>query len=267
MKKIINLCALFMLLAATSCSSDDPVTTQTYTITTNNRSLTADASDDDVYFSQTTATLAFDLTNYTVSITSSALLDESKRSVSFTTPAMQLTATSNGIYTFTDKANATNGISGFHGYVNLSTGMTWFTYTVDDTYTIHTTSQLLYAYTTTTLNVDGTSPYSHAQSAYCFVMDETGESCTLQISNFIFDNTGTVQVEQVDYENLKVKVTATGYTVTGVEVMPTNGSERFKLYDVNFAINKQGCAMLGTYVCNDYNVLVRGTGFATDVNP
>lgn|GEM_PF-1017152 len=268
MKKVSK---MFLLMAAlvgmglfTACTnSDDPQNTYTYSSSVINRAL----SDDGVYFSQSTVSMTINLTDNTIVLSSAAVLDEDKSSVSFTTPELKLgnlaDATSSGnVYTFAATTVSSN-VTHLQGYLDWGTGMLWFTYIADDDRQVYSSTQLLYAYTTTSIAAEGKSPYKHTQSAYCMVVDEAGENCKLQIASLL-DGSGATLSSLAEYEGLTFTPTTTGYKVKASKVSPVSGN--YDLTNVDLWMDRQGRNIEGSFVCNGCTYTVSGTMFGESIN-
>jgi len=254
--------ALVALMGLASCSDDNSTNTYSYTVATNNRALTATNVDATPYFSQTSTSIELDLTNYTIVVNTSALFNDEGDGISFATPTMTLTydnSMASGTYAF--KSSSVNtSVSQLQGMIDLTTGTLYMSYQVDGEYQVYATSQLLYTYCNTTISAESASPYSHIQSSYCFLLDESGKTCTMQISNFIGSNSGVVLSSTLNFPSLTLTPTSTGYKVTAVEAKSSSsGDGAYKLEDVNVVIDRQGRTVMGSFTYDDRSFVFKGS--------
>ena len=136
----------------------------------------------------------------------------------------------------------------------------WFTFNEGSTRMV-CTSELLYAYTKTTItNPDNGNHSINPQSAYSFALAANGQTCALTIYNFMSNLNDAIDVTKVDFEGLTVTQTVTGYTITADEVASAyNGY--YTLSDVNFNLNDQGKVINGSFKCKGLDFTVTGNMF------
>ena len=258
MKK--TLICLFAVLASvmfTACNNDDDHENKyEVTMAINNRAFNGD----DVVFSQGTAKVEINYTNMFIKFTAD-YKDGNGQTHSITTPDMKLYSNKNTVYTFNNIASNTyTGIDQLTGYIDLATGMLWYTFD-DGVSPVVSTSQLQYAYTTTTItNPDNDNHVSHDQSAYVFALDAKGESCIMQIYNFIPNITGSVQASEIQYKGLAVTLTTTGYHITASEV-ESSYKGFYTITDLDVLIDYNGHVMTGSFKCNDLDFDISGRLF------
>ena len=205
-KSFIYLFAMLAAVMLTACGSDDkPINKQTVTMTINSRAIEGD----NIVFSQGSAKVEFDYTNMFIMFTSE-YKDVDGQSHTITTPEMKLYPSGGMIYSFNNMASNTyTGIDALTGYIDLSSGMMWYSFESSNCL-VYCTTQLLYAYTTTTItNPENDNIFNHEQSAYLFALDARGEKCVMKISNFIPNTNGTVQASEILYDGLTVTPTTT----------------------------------------------------------
>jgi len=266
MKKFFYLFAFVALMGLSACDdSDDPVSTISYTVDTNNRALSQENPMTDPRFSQTTTEITLDMNNYTIALTGSVVLTEGGETVHFTTPTVKLSYNYSGYYVFMSNETNNTRVTGVNGYLDYSTGMLWYYYEIDGLYWVYASSHLLYATTTTTITSETGSPYTHSWSAYCFVLDSSGKTCQLQISNLVTSSTGTVTSSVVKFNGLTVVPTRTGYTITADELTSTEDGS-YKLKNVKFEITDQGLTLAGSFAIDEHNFAVSGKAFATSAS-
>ena len=263
MKKLSFL--LFSLLAVTlftACNkSDEPDNRQTVTMTINSRAIDGD----DVVFSQGSAKVELNYSDMLIKFTAD-YKDVDGISHSITTPDMKMSRLSSGssVYEFVSTSSSQMGSNigeSLAGYIDLATGVMWYTINTGSMQVVCST-HLLYAYTTTTItNPDNGNHGSHQQSAYLFALDSKGQTCIMSISNFIGNLNGAVEASEVQYSDLTLTPTATGYTVTADEVESTNYKGSYTLKDVHFIINNQCQVVAGSFKCKDLDYTVSGTLF------
>ena len=263
MKKLSFLfISLLAVTLFTSCNKDDEaVSRQTVNMTINNRAIDGEQ----VVFSQGTAKVELNYIDKTIKFTTD-YNDIDGVPHSIITPDMKMTPVSSSVYEFTSSngnqvGSLTSGT--FSGYIDMSTGMTWYTIN-SGSMEVVSTSHLLYAYSTTDItNPDNDNHGSHQHSAYLFALDSKGETCILQISNFIPNLNGTIEAQEVQYNGLTVTPTATGYKITSEEA-ESSYKGFFKLTDVDFTLNEQCMVIDGSFKCNDLEFKVTGNLFPED---
>ncbi len=258
MKKLSIL--FFSLLAVTlftACNdNDDPVNKQTFTSTINNRMF----DDGEVIFSQGSAKVEVNFTNMTIQFTSD-YRDINGQSHSITTPEMKMINLNGSIYQFDFTGNGDDAMT---GRFDMATGMLWYTFSKDGHFVV-STSQLLYAYSTTTVtNPDNGNHYSHKQSAYLFALDARGEKCVMKISNFAPNIAGAIEAEELQYDGLNVTPTASGYTITASEV---ESSMRgfYTITDLNIVLDAHCRVINGSFKCSDLDFTISGGLFNEQV--
>ena len=268
MKKLsVLFVSLLVVTVFTACNNnDDSSNTQTFTMTINSRAIDGD----DVVFSQGTGKADLDYTNMLIKFNGD-YKDANGLSHTFATPDMKMTGTNTAVRHFTNVASSTyTGIEGLDGYIDFSTGMMWYTFEVGGVKVVSTSCLLyaytmLYAYVTTTItNPDNGNHSSHDHSAYLFGIDTKGETCTMLISNFIPTIGGSVQANEIQYKNLTMTPTATGYTITAAEA---ESSYRgfYTITDLNVNLNDQGRVIEGSFKCNGLEFTISGKMFPNDV--
>lgn len=253
MKKLSIL--FFSLLAVTlftACNDDNdkPVNKQTVNMDINNRAIDGET----VVFSQNKATVEVNFTDMTIKI-STQYTDATEHPHTLTTPEMNLTNEGGMIYSFG------RGTSEVSGYIDFNTSMMWYTIN-NASGLVVSTSQLVYAYSTTTVtNPDNGYTYSHEHSAYLFVLDSKCEKCSMSISNFSPNIAGSIEVGEVQFNNLNVTPTATGYTITADETETINYG--YKITDLNINLNEQCQFINGSFKCKDLEFSITGKLFPT----
>ena len=250
MKKLsFMLLALLAVTLFTACGNDDePVNKQTVSMTVNNRAINGDQ----VVFSQATAKVEVNYTDMTIQF-NTEYKDATEHSHSITTPTMKLTNEGGTVYSF---GKGSNDVS---GYIDFATGMTWFIIN-DNTGIVVSTSQLLYAYSTTTVtNPDNGNHFSHEHSAYLFALDSKCEKCTMQISNLIPNIAGSVEASEVQFNDLTVTASATGYTITAAEAQASN--KTYTITDLNINLSSQCQVINGSFKCKDLEFSITGKVF------
>ena len=260
-KTVIFLFALMAVTVFTACNkSDEPENKQVVNMTINSRAIDGDQ----VLFSQGNAKVELNYSDMLIKFTAD-YKDTDGISHTITTPDMKMTPISSSVYEFrTNFDNQLGGTTGesFAGYIDMNTGVTWYTIHSGSMEVICTT-HLLYAYATTTMtNPDNGNHSSHERSAYLFYLDSKGETCIMSISNFISTLNGSVDAAEVQYKDLDITVTptTTGYIVTADEV-ESNYKGYYTLTDVHFVLNDQCQVIEGSFKCNDLEYTVSGTLF------
>ena len=257
MKKLSFL-LLFLLTVTlfTACTkSDDPVSKQTVNSTINCRMI--DVSDGSVVFSQNTGKIDVNFTDMTIQFTCN-YKDLNGQTQSLTTPVMNLVSQKGSVYYMETGSQAIARV----GRIDLSSGMMFYRNSDPDNGTVLVmTTNLLYAYTTTTMtNPENGNSGSHEQSAYLFALDSRGETCIMRISNFMSNMNGAVDAPEVQYEGLTVTPNGYGYKITAPSV-ESDYKGFYTLTDVDFNLTEQGEVINGSFKCNGLNYTVTGSLF------
>ncbi len=250
MKKLsFMLLALLAVTLFTACGNDDePVNKQTVSMTINNRAIDGDQ----VVFSQAEAKVEMNYTDMEIQF-STEYKDIAEHSHSIATPAMALTNVGGSVYAFG------KGQGEITGYIDFATGMMWFIIN-DNASPVICTSQLLYAYTTTSVtNPDNGNHFNHEHSAYLFALDSKCEKCILRISNFTPNIAGSVEVSEVQFNDLTVTPTSTGYTITADKAEANNKS--YTITDLNITLSSQCQIINGSFKCKDLDFTIMGKVF------
>lgn len=248
--------ALTAMVMLTSClnDNDEPNTKQTLSGPINSRAI----DNDTVVFSQGKIEVEVNFTGNLIKLTTD-FKDTNGQSHTVTTPEMQMIAVSSSVYEFTTsmiQQTGSNFGESLGGYIDIATGMMWFTINSGTTQVVCTT-HLLYPYTNTTItNPDNGNHGTHQQSAYYFTFDAKGETCSLTISYFICNLNEAVNYEKIQFNGLTLTPTTTGYVITATEVESIN--KAVSLTDVNFVVDNQCQVINGSFKCNDLEFNVAG---------
>ena len=262
MKKLsFLLLSLMAMTLLTACNNgNEPSTVQKLTSTINCRAIEGDV----VVFSQGTANVEVDYTNMVIKFTST-YVDMDGHSTTLTTPEMKLKNVSPTVYEFSASGSQQVGgsnVESLNGYVDFGTGMMWYSIKTASS-EIVCTSQILYAYSTTEISNPDNDDYGiHQKSAYLFAIDSKGETCTLQISNFMSNVNGNVDAPMVEYVNLTLLPTVTGYEITA-DAVESNYKGYYTLTDVDFTLDEQCLSINGSFKCNGLEYVVKGPLFQT----
>jgi len=251
MKKFfIFIFALTAMTLFTACGDDDePANKQTVTMTVNNRAI--DGAN--VVFSQSTATVQVNYTDMMIQF-NTEYKDANGNSHTIATPSMKMVNEGGTVYSFG------KGASEVSGYLDFASGMTWFIIN-DNSGIVVCSSQLLYAYLTTTVtNPDNGNHFSHEHSAYLFALDSKGEKCILKISNFTPNIAGSVETSEIQYNDLTVTPTATGYTITADEA-ESSIRGYYTITDLNINLSNQCQVINGSFKCKDLVFTIVGNLF------
>ena len=257
MKKFFYLFAVLALVSLSACNdNDETVNKQTSRMTINNRAVDGD----NVVFSQGIAKVELDYTNMLVQFTTD-YKDINGQSHTITTPQMKLSLQGATVYKF-DVAGSGDftGIEQLTGYIDFATGAMWFSFE-EGSAKVYSSTHLLYNYTTTMVtNPDNNNHFSHDQSAYMFALNAKGDTCTMTISNFIPNMSGSVQAGLIQFSNLTVTPTTTGYTITADEA---ESSYRgfYTITDLDIELDTQGLIIGGSFKCSDLDFTLDGRMF------
>ncbi len=240
-----------------SCINDDPENKLSGKSVINTRAINGDQ----VVFSQGSTTVEMDYSNMTIKFTAD-YKDSDGISHTFTTPEMKMSAESNSVYSFKNTA-ASTGIDNFNGHIDRATNMISYNFNDGSTLVV-STSHLYYAYASTSMsNPDNGNSGSHKQSAYLFALDAKGESCIMQIDNFITNMNGSVDVPQIQYRGLHVVPTTTGYKITA-EKAESNYEGFYAITDLDITLSDQCNTINGTFTCNDIKFAISGKLFPNE---
>ena len=263
MKKLsILILSLLAVTMFTACNdNDEPNNKQTATASINSRTIDGN----DVIFSQGSAKVELNYTEMVIKITAD-YKDANGQTHNLTTPDMKMYSNSNSVYSFNNAASSTYaGIDDFQGFIDFTTGMMWYSFVVDGSTRVVSTTNLLYAYTNTTMtNPENGNHGTHQQSAYLFAPDSKGETCVMRISNFMSNLNGAVDAAEVQYNGLTLTPTTSGYTITADEV-ESNYKGFYTLTDVNITLSTQCQTMSGSFKCNGINYEINGGLFSYSI--
>ena len=249
-KYFYYLCALAALVMFTSClnESDEPERKMSLTLSSVNCQA---INGNDVAFLQGTSKVEMDFAQNLINFTFD-YKDAEGKSHSLATPVMKMSSVNSTACQFSSES--------LNGYIDLPNLIMWFTFNDGSTRMV-CTSELLYAYTNTTItNPDNGNHGTNPQSAYAFTLASNGQTCALTIYNFVSNLNGAIDVTKVDFEDLTVTQTVTGYTIAANEVASAyNGY--YTLTDVNFDLNDQGKVINGSFKCKGLDFAVTGNMF------
>ena len=254
---MLSLLAVTML---TACgNNDEPVNKRTYSVAINNRIVDGD----NVVFSQNASSIEIDFTDMTIQI-SSGYKDADGTSHTLITPAMKLTNTGGLIYHFNSSSSTTPiaGIDGtIDGYIDLSTITALYSFTTSDNDMVYSATQLIYSYVHTTItNPENNNNKIIDFSQYKFIINATGDKCTMLTTNFAPNLNGSIQATQVYWEDLKLEPTATGYIVTA-SVAASSMKGYYDITDLHITLDNHGHALNGEFKCGGLNFNLAGDMF------
>ena len=256
---LLSLLAVTMFTACND-NGDEPDSKQTFTASINSRAIDGD----NIVCSQGTGMVELNTSDMFIKFTGT-YKDIDGQSHTLTSPDMKLYSSNGSVYSFNNAASSTyTGIDNLEGYIDFSTGMMWYSFVVDGSTRVVSTTclqfaySLLYAYTNTNMtNIENGNHGTHQQSAYLFAPDAQGETCILKIFNFMSNLSGSVDAPEVKYEGLTVTPTANGYTITADEA-ESNYRGFYTLTDVHFNLDSQCLVMSGSFKCNGINYEING---------
>lgn len=260
MKKLSFLMiSLLAMTLFTACNKDDDdrITKQSFSMVTNTRAFIY-ANGNEAFFSQGTTKGEIDYTHMMFTFTAD-YKDPSGIPHTIALPSMKLESKTGNIYTFQvfDSEQSFEG-EYLAGGIDFATGMLWYTFSVDGI-TYVSTSNLLYAYTVTKVtNPDNGNHFDHEQSAYLFAPDAKGQTCTMQISNFIPNISGAVELSEIKYEGLTLIPAIDGYVISGTDLEPTNFKGHHIITDLQILLNTQCTTINGSFKCNGLEFKLNG---------
>ena len=253
--------SLLTVALFTSCNNDEPEHKMTSYVTLNSRAIEGD----NIVFSQGNGKVDVDNTNMLIKFTAD-FKDANGMSRTITTPEMKMKKVSYSLYEFVAPAQPMgSGFESLGGYVDFATGVMWYTLSSSTMKVVSSTS-LQYAYTTTTIiNPDNDNHIDHKQSFYEFALNANGQTCTMGIYNFIPNISGSIEAPLIEYKDLTMTPTATGYTITADEV-ESSYKGFYTITDLKFDITSQGQVLNGSFKCQDLEFKVAGTLFPVQVS-
>lgn len=253
--------SLLTVALFTSCNNDEPENKMTSYVTLNSRAIEGD----NIVFSQGNGKVDVDNSNMMIKFTAD-FKDANGMSRTITTPEMKMKKVSYSLYGFDAPAQPMgSGFESLGGYVDFATGVMWYTLSSSTMKVVSSTS-LQYAYTTTTIiNPDNDNHIDHKQSFYEFALNANGQSCTMGIYNFIPNISGSIEAPLIEYKDLTMTPTATGYTITADEV-ESSYKGFYTITDLQFDITSQGQVLNGSFKCKDLEFKVTGALFPVDVS-
>ena len=257
MKKLsFLLIALLAVTLFTSCNKDDDnVNKQTFGDTLYSRTIDGN----NVGFSQSAVKVELDLNNRLVSITWE-YKDSHQQSRIMSAYNMKLQLSSGNVYKFNDATATAIGFEQLEGYFDFDTYMISFKYMVDGKQ-VYSTTNLAYVYVQTEiLNPENNNQGEHEKSAYVFIPDATGETCEMRIFNFTPNVSGTVEAAEIQYKNLKLTPTTTGYVITADEA-ESSYKGFYTITDLHIILDDQCRTLAGTFECNDLVFTIQGRTF------
>lgn len=249
---VLSLMAMTLL---TSClNNDDPVNKQTLNFLINSRAIHGD----NVVFAQNTSSIEIDGTNMTIQI-NCGYRNAAGEGLTMKTPVMTMTPASGATYSFNSGSTPFSGVSNLEGYFDLSTYTMWYSFTDGNSDKVYCTTQLIYGYATTVVtNPDNYNHYTHTNSQYRFDFDSNGEKCSLTTNYFAPNLTGSIQADQIQWKDLTVTPTTTGYVITA-DKAESSLKDYFTITDVRIVLDDQCRAINGSFMCNDLNISVTGS--------
>ena len=261
MKKLSFL--LFSLLAVmmlTACGNDDePKNKMTANVTMSSR--TSDG--DNVVFSQYNAVIEVDNANMTIKL-NTGYKDSDGVGHTFATPPMTLTQVGGAIYSFGNSGSSLNGISNLNGYIDMATVTVWYSFTLNGAEKVISTSDLIFSYATMTVtNPDNGNNKSYNNFQCAFFLDATGKKCSMVITNFTPNLNGQIVANQIEWNNLTVTPTATGYHITTemAESAINKGFNTIKDLNFDITLTDESRRIDGSFMCNDLNIKIEGDLF------
>ena len=257
-KSLIYIFAVLAAVMFTSCSdNDEPVNKQSFTSTINTRAIEGDA----VYFSQNSAKVEVNYTGMTIQFTSDYnddqwpfplvhhWRDEDDLSLGHGLYLHQQRGLGQRRHQFTQglpRHGHRHDVVQFHGRRH------------HDGCQLEPSALCL-------LDDHGHQSrqwftYYNQKSAYLFALDCKGETCTMQISNFAPNITGSIQALEIQFNDLKVVPTLTGYTITADEA-DSNYSGFYTITDLVINLDSQCQVINGSFKCSDLDFKITGDLF------
>ena len=173
-------------------------------------------------------------------------------------------------YTFSiDRAipsagNLSGVVTNLSGVIDYNNRIISVTYTINGQTTVNATLSSLYYQNTSTNATDASGvSFNIDNAAYEFAIDHKTLTAKLGIYDVRFSKSMAL-ISKLEYENLKVEATATGYKITGANLAPTNTGDagiikNFPLTSIEANLNLAGGTIMATYVTNGYTVTTTGS--------
>ena len=257
MKKLsFLLYSLLAVMMLTACNnSDEPIDIITTNVTMNSRTCDGDK----VVFSQNNATIEVNYTNATISF-NTAYKDIDGVGHALKTPAMTLTPAAGSIYRFNSGSTPLGEITNLNGYIDMETFTVLYSFTLNGSEQVISTSHLIYSYATMTVtNPDNGNNKSYNDFQCVFVLDATGEKCSMVLTKFAPNLNGSIVANQITWEGLTVKPTTTGYDITAHSAESSmRGMYTITDLKFNVSLTKQSRDITGGFKCNDLNIKIEG---------
>jgi hypothetical protein len=246
MKKYLSLFLIALALIMASCSNDNDENYATMTTDMINRVTLVSTGSTGMYAG--TYQFYLDFANAKTNITVTTKFAAQMPEVTFMVKDLPLTASSSTGYSFTASSVTPVDASGtaVSGYTitnlkgQILDGVVKLQYTVNGTFQVQATSNKL-AYTTANTTVtdtlDATKIYKNTEMQYGIIIDAAKDSAVLYLANAKFDANMPVQ-STMTFPHLVATPTATGYILTGNNIVPTISGVPFKSYLItNFLAN------------------------------
>lgn len=267
MKKLsFMLLSLLAMTMFTACNdnNDEPSTKQTFSSYVNSRAIDGD----DIVYSQGSGKVELNYSDMFIKFTSE-YKDANGQTQTLTTSDMKMNKGNGTVYTFNNAASSTyTGIQDLEGSIDFSTGMMWYSFVVDGSTRVVSTTclqfaySILYAYSNTNMvNPESGNHGTHQQSAYLFAPDARCETCIMKIFNFMSNMNGAVDAPEIQYSDLTVTPTINGYIITA-DRAESNYKGFYTLTDVQFTLDNQCKTMSGSFKCNGINYEINGGMFS-----
>ncbi len=266
MKKIlIPFIALVLALATASCiGNDEPTNSFTQVVKMYNRAIGDNI--DGCLFSTSTTQIAIDMNAATISLSTSARINDRQRP-SFKVEVLKMTTQSAGLYTFSaSNVKCDNGsvVTNLQGTFDMNAGVMYLQYLVDGETTVYSTSLLAYAYTNLSSSKDGGVPQTFSNSMMIFRLDSKDSTkATLEVRNLQLSATDP-GVDAATYDTVSVKVTDDGYMLTADRLKSNTYGSTYDMTDFNGVVSNQGRVLNVTFKCKGYDVKYHGSMFKED---
>lgn len=160
--------------------------------------------------------------------------------------------------------NLSGVFSNLSGVIDYNNSIISVTYTVNSQSTVNATLPSLYYQNTSTNATDASGvTFSIDNAAYEFAIDNKTMTAKLGIYDVRFSKSMAL-ISKLEYEDLKVVATATGYKITGANLAPTNTGDagiikNFPLTSIEADLNLAGGTIMASYTTNGYTVTTTGS--------
>ena len=265
-KSAILLLLFTASLSLTSCGNDEGGNSHKvnkFTETMYNHII--DNETGEVTFSSVSTHFTYDVTAVTIGFTAQVKLPGGS-TITFEAPTTQMTYNSNLVcHTFNaGDVGAEDGttIRNVRGRADLSIGVIYYAFEVDNRYKVVATSALpqFYATVQSVNNDDSSISTTFNNQHFTIEINSSQMTAHLVVNNFA-THEEMAPVDEVSYSDIPVEITSSGYTLRAEELETDDKQDNYKLTDFVLNLTEQGLKMEGSYQCKGYTLSVSSSMF------